>query len=80
MVALNEMGSGTMVNAETGGVLTKEGAINEITYLTEELPKGNAVINQTQAESLKYYKLRNRFFLFGFVGVFLAKIASPYIN
>lgn len=69
-----------MLNASTGVVYTRLQLQNEIARITESLPEGEKMLEKTQKESLTYYKLRNRCFLFGVVGVYASKVAGPYIG
>jgi len=80
MESFQSITTATFLNAATGEVVTREQARSEIARFTDEIPKGNIALTKTSENSLLYYKLRNRLFLFGFVAMIVSRILSPYIG
>jgi hypothetical protein len=69
-----------MLNEYTGHVYNHEKAAERIKKITEQLPHGKEKMEAAAKLSLRYYKLRNRFFLAGFIGIVVSKIVTPYFN
>jgi hypothetical protein len=70
----------SMINAETGETHTEKQMLEMIDEISRTLPKGEQVLKEQQARSLRYYKMRNRLFFVGVIGVFVGKVASPLLR
>src|SRR5947207_12477853 len=79
--ALNKVKPGaSVINAGTGETHTEKQMLEMIDEISRSLPKGEQVLKEQQARSLRYYKMRNRLFFVGVIGVFVGKVASPYLG
>jgi len=76
----NLMPGGSILNSETGETHTEPEIITMIDEISESLPKGEAALKEQQNRSLRFYKMRNRMFFAGVVGVLIAKTVGPYVG
>jgi len=65
---------------ETGETLTKGQVKLLIETLDSRVPEMQRALDETSSEMFSYYTWRNRLFLFGFLGLFAAKVVAPYLG
>ena len=79
--ALNNVTPGcSILNAETGETHTVAQMMEMIDEISRSLPKGETALKNQQSRSHRYYKMRNQLFFVGVIGVFVAKVAGPYVG
>jgi hypothetical protein len=71
---------GQFLNAASGEVFTRQQGEVQIAECSRIISEANAQFDKVAGRGTSYYKLRNRLFLVGFLGVFVAKIAAPYLG
>ena len=69
-----------VLNTATGQLYGPQDISKRIAHYGNEMVVKEKELEEAQAKAFWYYKVRNRLFIGGFVGVLVAKILTPYLH
>jgi hypothetical protein len=67
-----------IVNAQTGEIYSPSEINQQLTQLEQEIPKRRNQIETVAAQAKRYYEIRNRLLMIGFLGLVISKMLVPY--